>query len=115
MISARDAGLIGCRSCGRANLRGQSFCTRCGSRIESRSARSLQRVWAWMTIGILTYIPANIYPMLITSTVQDRQESNIMGGIIELAEYGSYGVALIVFVASILIPVGKFIAIGYLA
>ncbi|MEM8692036.1 MAG: paraquat-inducible protein A [Pseudomonadota bacterium] len=68
-----------------------------------------------MTIGILTYIPANIYPMLITSTVQDRQESNIMGGIIELAEYGSYGVALIVFVASVLIPVGKFIAIGYLA
>ncbi|GFE66072.1 hypothetical protein KIN_31460 [Litoreibacter roseus] len=68
-----------------------------------------------MAVGLIAYVPANTYPMLITSTVGDRQESTIMGGIIDLVEHGSYGVALIVFVASILVPVGKFIAIGYLA
>jgi len=64
---------------------------------------------------MIAYIPANIYPMLLTSTLTDRSESTIIGGVVELVEYGSYGVALIVFIASVVIPVGKFIAIGYLA
>ncbi|MEM9794914.1 MAG: paraquat-inducible protein A [Pseudomonadota bacterium] len=76
---------------------------------------SLQRVWAWWWAGLLFYIPANVYPMLVTRTVGRGSEATIMGGVVELAEYGAYGVAAIVFFASIMIPVGKFIAIGYLA
>ena len=53
--------------------------------------------------------------MLLTSTLTGRQESTIVGGVIELIHYGSWGVALIIFIASVVIPVGKFIAIGYLA
>lgn len=61
------------------------------------------------------YLPANIYPMLLTSTLVKRSESTIIGGVAELVEHGSLGIAAVVFGASVLIPVGKFIAIIYLA
>ena len=65
--------------------------------------------------GIIAYIPANTYPMLLTSTLLDKRESTILGGVVDLVDHGSYGVALIVFAASVLIPIGKFLTIGYLA
>jgi paraquat-inducible protein A len=94
---------------------GTERCPRCGAALVSRQATSLQRVWAWTLAGLLAYVPANVYPMLITSTLGRAEEATIVGGVIELAEYGAVGVAVIVFVASVIIPVGKFIAIGYLA
>lgn len=90
-------------------------CKRCGGALQSRDTESLQKVWAWLLAGMIAYIPANIYPMLLTSTLIERSESTIIGGVFELVEYGSLGVAAIVFIASVLIPVGKFIAIAYLA
>ena len=64
---------------------------------------------------MIVYIPANLYPMLLTRTLGHTSESTIVGGVIELIELGSYSVALIVFVASVVIPIGKFVAIIYLA
>jgi paraquat-inducible protein A len=75
----------------------------------------MQKVWAWLIAGIIFYIPANVYPMLLTNTLVEKSESTIMGGVVELVHYQSYGIAVIVFVASIIIPVGKFLAITYLA
>lgn len=114
-LTARDAGLVGCRHCTRVSPAGTEICPRCGGELVSRDETSLQRVWAWWLAGLLLYIPANVFPMLITSTVGRAQESTIVGGVIELAHFGAYGVAFIVFFASVLIPVGKFVAIGYLA
>ena len=64
---------------------------------------------------MIAYIPANLYPMLLTSTLVERSESTIIGGAVELAEHGAWGIATIVFVASVVIPMGKFMAIIYLA
>ena len=114
-LTARQAGLIGCRRCGRVHPGGAVRCQRCHGPIRSRDTESLQKVWAWLIAGIIAFIPANIYPMLLTSTLLTRSEQTIVGGAIELLHYGNYGIAAIVFVASIMIPVGKFIAIGYLA
>jgi len=114
-LTARQAGLVGCQSCGRVHAMGTSHCIRCGSALHSRMPGSLQKVWAWLFAGMVVYIPANIYPMLLTSSLGRTTESTIIGGVIDLIDYGSFGVALIVFVASVLIPVGKFLAIGYLA
>jgi len=75
----------------------------------------LQRVWAWLFAGMVVYIPANVYPMLRTSTLGSTSESTIVGGVLELVEHGSFGVAFIVFFASVVIPISKFIAIAYLA
>ena len=90
-------------------------CKRCHGPIESRDTQSLQKVWAWLIAGIIAFIPANIYPMLITNTLVEHSESTIIGGVIQLVEHHSYGIAAIVFVASIMIPIGKFFAIAYLA
>ncbi|WP_235962481.1 paraquat-inducible protein A [Jannaschia marina] len=94
---------------------GTEVCARCGGSLESRSPTALQRVWAWWIVGLLFYIPANLYPMLITRTVGRDSEDTIVGGVITLAHHGAYGVAAIVFFASVMIPVGKFVAIAYLA
>lgn len=53
--------------------------------------------------------------MLITRTLIDQSESTIIGGVFELLHYGSYGIAFVVFFASVVIPIGKFVAIAYLA
>ncbi|WP_226779748.1 paraquat-inducible protein A [Oceaniglobus trochenteri] len=94
---------------------GQERCSRCGSPLVSRRTRSLQRVWAWLFVGMICYVPANIYPMLRTRTLFMTDESTILGGAIEIAHHGSYGIAAIIIIASVVIPIGKFIAIGYLA
>jgi paraquat-inducible protein A len=114
-ITARQAGLVGCQGCGKVHRTGISVCQRCGAPLHSRMPGSLQRVWAWLFAGIVVYIPANIYPMLLTTSFGRTTENTIVGGVVDLIDYGSYGVAAIVFLASVIIPVGKFIAIGYLA
>ena len=90
-------------------------CNRCESILQSRDQQSLQKVWAWLIAGMIAYIPANTYPMLLTSTLLERTESTIIGGVVDLMNYGAFGIALVVFVASVVIPVGKFGVIIYLA
>ncbi|MEM9787835.1 MAG: paraquat-inducible protein A [Pseudomonadota bacterium] len=115
IISARDAGLVACQRCGQVHQRDTAYCKRCEAPLRSRDTESLQKVWAWLIAGMIAYIPANVYPMLLTSTLIERSESTIIGGVFELIDYGSYGVAFIVFFASVMIPIGKFVAIAYLA
>lgn len=113
--TAKDLGLVGCRTCEKVWPIGTKRCDRCGAKLISRDHKSMQRVWAWWIAGIMAYIPANIYPMLITTTLFRNQEDTIISGAIELAAYGAWGVAIIILVASVLIPLGKFFAIAYLA
>ncbi|MSU88415.1 paraquat-inducible membrane protein A [Rhodobacteraceae bacterium 2CG4] len=114
-MSARDAGLVACTRCTRVWPQGQARCGRCGSRLRSRDLHSMQRVWAWWAAGLLAYVPANLYPMLRTHTLFTTQENTIVGGAVELAAGGSLGVAAVILIASVAIPVGKFGAIAFLA
>lgn len=114
-LTARQAGLVACHRCGRVHARTDDSCVRCGARLSSRDDTSLQRVWAWLFAGLVAYIPANLYPMLETTTLGRTADNTLMGGVIELFIHGSYGIAAIVFFASIMIPIGKFVAISYLA
>ncbi|WP_347310933.1 paraquat-inducible protein A [Defluviimonas sp. SAOS-178_SWC] len=114
-LTARRAGLVACTRCGAVHAPGVGDCRRCGGALSSRDEASLQRVWAWLVAGLVAYVPANLYPMLVTSTFGTTRESTIIGGVIELFEHGSWGVAAIVFTASVIIPIGKFITIAYLA
>ncbi len=113
VLTARAAGLCGCRICGKANPARADRCLRCGARLDP--APGLQAVWAWLIAGLVVYIPANIYPMLRTLTMGRTRDSTIVGGAVELFQHGSWGVALIVIGASVVIPVAKFAIIGYLA
>nr|WP_259990255.1 paraquat-inducible protein A [Sulfitobacter sp. S190] len=114
-VTAREAGLVACTRCTRAWPRGTPTCGRCGAKLVSRDRKSLQRVWALWLVGFMAYIPANLYPMLSTQQLLQVHESTIIGGAVELAQYGSWGVAGIILFASVVIPLGKFWAIAFLA
>ncbi|WP_425439519.1 paraquat-inducible protein A [Puniceibacterium sediminis] len=114
-VTARDAGLVACRRCGRVWPMRTERCGRCGSHLQSRDTGSLGRVWAFWLAGLICYVPANLNPMLITQTLLSSSKSTIVGGAVDLIHHGAIGVAIIILVASVLIPVGKFMAIAYLA
>lgn len=108
-------GLVACTRCTRVWPAGTERCGRCGHALHSRDPHSLQRVWAWLVVGLIAYVPANLYPMLQTRTLVTTQENTIIGGAIEIAHHGSWGIAAVILIASVLIPVGKFLAIAGLA
>ncbi len=115
MITAREAGLVACRACARVWPSDRKTCGRCGTRLQSRDRKSLQRVWAWWFAGLICYIPANLTPMLETRTLISSDASTIIGGAMEIAHHGDMPIAIIVLVASVMIPVSKFLAVAYLA
>lgn len=115
IITAREAGLVACTRCTRAWPLGTERCGRCGKKLVSRDHGSIQRVWALWVMGLLCYIPANTYPMLRTQQLFQVDESTIVGGAVDLAHYGAYGIAAIILIASVVIPLGKFWAIAFLA
>lgn len=115
LITAREAGLVACQQCGRVHKLANTVCNRCGGGLQSRDETSIQRVWAWLIAGIIAYVPANIYPILITDTLKESSQSTIIKGVFELSYNGNFGIAAIVFTASVIIPIGKFLAIIYLA
>lgn len=115
-ITAREIGQVVCRRCTKVHRQGESdSCLRCGKPLVSRDHFSLQRVWAWWLAGLMCYIPANLFPMLETRTLLSTQNSTIVGGAVELFDHGAYSVALIILIASVAIPIGKFAAIAVLA
>ncbi|WP_299362311.1 paraquat-inducible protein A [uncultured Paracoccus sp.] len=118
VLTAHRAGLIGCHACGRVWPQDETTCRRCGATLHPPDRRGLQAVWAWLAAGIVFYIPANLLPMLRTETfagLQGSGEATIVGGVIELIRYGNWGVAAIVFAASVIVPLAKFLAISWLA
>ncbi|MFV0382481.1 paraquat-inducible protein A [Paracoccus sp. (in: a-proteobacteria)] len=118
VMTAHRAGLLGCRGCGRVWPQDQHRCKRCGARLSPPNRRGLQAVWAWWIAGLIMYIPANLYPMMATKTLGGlggTGEHTIIEGVIELIHYGSYDIAAVVFVASVVVPVAKFLVIAWLA
>lgn len=115
VISARELGVVACTRCLQVWPQDVQICGRCGHRMVQRNTKCLQRVWALWLMGLIFYIPANLYPMLRTRTLFHVQEDTIVGGAIELIHYGSVGVALIILIASVVIPLAKFMAIAFLA
>ncbi len=90
-------------------------CDRCGAKLQSRKLLSLQRTWAFLLVGIFAYIPANVLPIMETKWLGGSSNDTIISGVVALYESGSIFVSLVVFVASVVIPVSKFIIIIGLA
>jgi paraquat-inducible protein A len=114
ILTAREAGLIGCGTCGRVSHPGPERCPRCRTPLVARRPGSLEKVMAWWLAGLFMYIPANLYPMLRTTMLGRDVDSTIVGGVVDLVHHGAWFVAAVVFLASVVIPVGKFIVIAYL-
>ncbi|TCL03769.1 membrane integrity-associated transporter subunit PqiA [Sodalis ligni] len=93
---------------------GQPVCPRCRTRGRPRRRHSLQWTMALLITSLLLYIPANILPIMITEGLGSRLNSTIIAGVILLWDDGSYPVALVIFIASIMVPVLKMIALCWL-
>lgn len=115
-VTAQQAGLARCDSCGTLHrLPCDDGCHLCGATVLSRKRHSLQRTWAFLLVGLMAYVPANLYPIMLTKSFSGNTSDTIVSGVISLAQSGSVFVAIVVFVASVVIPVGKFVIIAGLA
>jgi len=116
VIEIDEDKLIRCPVCGAVNIdKGKkNTCRRCTSAIYHHRSFSTEKSWAFLITAMIAYIPANIYPMLITKQFGTEEGNTLLGGIVLLWEQGSYPISMIIFVASILIPVLKFLVLIYL-
>jgi len=117
--TASSSGICVCHDCGLATrgvLRHEhTCCPRCGARLHLRKPASLSRTWAYLIAAAVLYIPANLLPVMNTSSLFGAQKDTIMSGVAYLWTSGSWPLAIIVFIASIAVPMLKILAIGYLA
>ncbi|MFO1119453.1 MAG: paraquat-inducible protein A [Rhodospirillales bacterium] len=113
--------LVSCHTCqltvelpAGAHAHEEMDCPRCGSPLHRRKPESLSRTGALLITAALLYIPANIYPVMTLQALGSGAPSTIVGGVMELLVHGMWPLALIVFVASILVPMLKLISMGWL-
>jgi paraquat-inducible protein A len=117
-MRAIDAGIVICVECHQLNRQvidanGQA-CSRCGATVHVRRKDSLKRTWALLVTAALMYIPANLLPIMTVYSLGKGQPDTIMSGILELINYDMVLIALVVFVASILVPTFKLVGITLL-
>ncbi|WP_457675803.1 paraquat-inducible protein A [Thiolapillus sp.] len=114
---ARELGLARCDSCfqvARMTGKGDNCCPRCGSRLYFRKPHSLSRTWALLLASMIFYIPANIYPVMTNTYLGADTSSTILGGVALFLDEGDWLLALIIFTASILVPLAKMMSLLYL-
>jgi paraquat-inducible protein A len=113
--TAASLGLLGCHACGLLSRAGphahDARCPRCGARLHWRKPDSISRTWALLIAAIVCYIPANVLPMMHTGSLFGSQSDTIMSGVIYFWTSGSWYLALIIFFASIMVPMLKMIAL----
>ncbi len=73
-----------------------------------------QTTWALLATAVLVYIPASVYPIMNTNILGRESPSTIMEGVILMWQHGSYPIAIIIFIASVFIPIAKIIALSWL-
>ena len=115
--SAAAAGVVSCRECGLlarpASPEAPGHCPRCGEALHWRHEHAIQRTWALLVAAAVLYVPANLLPVLTTNTLVSSDSDTIMSGVIFLYDSGSWPLALIVLVASVMIPLGKILALAW--
>ena len=117
-MRAIDAGILICAECHELNKaepdNDNLTCTRCGAQVHPRRPDSMKRTWALLVTAAILYIPANMLPIMTASSLGQGDPSTIMSGVIQLMQHGMYPSAIVVFVASILVPTFKLIGLGLL-
>lgn len=113
-VTARSHGLMSCHVCNhlikapqRSTANVSLCCPRCGADAHFRYPKSLSTTWALVIASLILYIPANFLPVMTVVMLGQGNSDTIMSGVIRLLEGGMWPLALIVFVASIVVPVLK--------
>ncbi|OED36460.1 hypothetical protein AB833_28045 [Chromatiales bacterium (ex Bugula neritina AB1)] len=111
---AWDAGLQSCHVCQRLEPLGTDHCSRCTTVLKVRKPYSRQRTLALTSTASLLMLPAHLLPIMRTETLGDSQENTIVGGVLTLWDHGSYPIAVLIFFASVTVPIGKLSALFWL-
>lgn len=85
----------------------QARCPRCGAHVHRRKPQSLQRTWALVIAALILYVPANVYPIMTVTTLGRTQSDTILSGVFYLLTHGMWPLAVVVFVASVFVPLLK--------
>ena len=119
-----EPAVLGCPTCGLVSANAlaghpdaslEQRCPRCDHVLRVVKPLSLQRTWACLIAAAVLYVPANLLPIMTTVSTFDRGDHTLLGGILELWQDGSWVLAVIVFVASIAVPVLKIAALAMIA
>jgi paraquat-inducible protein A len=118
VVTAREMGVVGCHVCGLVSraehVEPGALCPRCHAPLHRRKTNSLARTWALLIAAALLYLPANLLPIMRTVSLGDVDDNTILSGVVELWRNNSWDLAIIVFVASIVVPMMKFVVLGTL-
>jgi paraquat-inducible protein A len=118
--TALNASLVSCHSChllckpASLSKRAYAVCPRCGAALHSRKPNSIARTWALVLAAAIFYIPANVLPITRVISFGKAQSDTIMSGVIYFVKSGSWPIALVIFVASIFVPLLKLFILTYL-
>jgi paraquat-inducible protein A len=116
-VSAKALGVAGCHTCGQTvhmRRQAQVECPRCGAEVHYRKHDSINRAWAFLIAAFIMYIPANTEPMMRTTSLGNTSSDTILEGVIYFLTHGDWPLALVIFAASVMLPLLKMIAIAYI-
>lgn len=119
-MTAARASLLNCHSCHLLSQArqlpagGHAVCPRCGASLHLRKPNSISRTWALIWAAIILYIPANVFPVMTVISFGKGSPDTIMSGVMALLEHGMWPLALLVFFASITVPMAKLTGMIYL-
>jgi len=110
------AQAIGCTSCDFLvpAMNAGEHCPRCRGKLHHRKPRSLERTTAFVLTGYLLYIPANTLPVLTTIRFGREEHNTILSGVLELIRNNLWPLAVIVFCASIVLPLIKLLGLSWM-
>ncbi len=116
MLTARDAGLAVCHDCGQlVRLAGDHHhCPRCHAAVHLRRPNSIARSWALLIAAAICYIPANVLPVTVVDALGKTQGDTIISGVLYFLHHGDWPLALVIFTASIAVPMSKIAMLMYL-
>src|SRR4051794_2840347 len=89
-------------------------CCRCGAAMERGVPNSLARTMAFSLAALLLYLPANLLPILTLEFSGARSQNTVWDGVSGFYESGDYFLAVVVLMASIVVPVVKLLGLFFI-
>jgi paraquat-inducible protein A len=118
VLTAMQQALQSCETCGLLSRPApgekEGRCPRCDEKLHFRKPDSLQRTWAFVVAAAVCYVPANLLPVMTTTTAAGPESDTILQGVVLLWSPTGWPLSLIVLIASIMIPSAKILAVVYL-
>ncbi|MEQ5774327.1 paraquat-inducible protein A [Thalassospira sp. NFXS8] len=98
---------------GEAAQNDHAVCPCCGAVVHHRKPASLSRAWALLISAAIFYIPANVFPIMSVTMLGNTEADTILSGVGALIDAGEWPIAMVVFCASIVVPIFKLVVLSW--